>query len=50
MGERGQDLGVLRKEFLLLALQTIQERLTVHNEEKLVIEDQPGQRTQVYKN
>ncbi|XP_041453549.1 uncharacterized protein LOC121406605 [Lytechinus variegatus] len=37
MGERGQDLGGLRKEFLRLALQAIKGRLMVENDASLTL-------------
>lgn len=41
MGERGQDLGGLRKEFLCMALNAVYERLTINipNEGRRLIED-----------
>ncbi|XP_063959776.1 uncharacterized protein LOC135155090 [Lytechinus pictus] len=42
MGERGQDLGGIRKEFLRLALNAVYERLTIPYEGRILIEDYAG--------
>ncbi|XP_030853858.1 uncharacterized protein LOC115929288 [Strongylocentrotus purpuratus] len=45
MGERGQDLGGLRKEFLRLALQEVHERLTQGPDRDRVLVTEPEQAT-----